>query len=454
MPPFPSCINRYRISAFLLLLLIVAVYQKALSFVPASGDDLRILSSVSRTPNPLSYFVTDWGMKGTYRLANGQIDLRRRSYRPLHSISIWIGYRMFGVSAFPNQLINLILHLMNGMLLFTVLRRLGLDAFLVLILSTVGLVSLYTASPATWVSDRQTLVVAMAVLLLLSHVVDGNGKLRHSMNLWLVAALTIVSVLFQEGGLIIPLIAAVVVIMTPGTGVKWRPLTVCALLAASYLGLRVLLFGANAFAYASEGFVFGNRSYTLLSELPWQMALWARCESVMKNFVCVFFPIINPMGRIDSIKELIADPFSWLPTLALAVVATRRPLTRIQWLALAIVALNSALHAQVFRYRVEYIPELSFCLYVAASTIWRARERGYAVTRRQLALSCCVILALVSIFQVNSYIRSNWMVRQDEMTKRHLATIVSNYPISGVIVQQVLAHYAPAIARPTTNPAE
>ena len=95
--------DRYLAGAFFVVLLAFAIYQRALWFVPAAADDLRILSSVSQTRDPLSYFATDWGMQNTYWLTDGRIDTKRRTYRPLHSISIWLGYRMFGVRAYPNQ---------------------------------------------------------------------------------------------------------------------------------------------------------------------------------------------------------------------------------------------------------------------------------------------------------------------------------------------------------------
>jgi hypothetical protein len=440
--------------AFFIVLLAFAVYQKALWFVPAAADDLRILSSVSQTNNPFSYFATDWGMQNTYRLADGRIDTRRRTYRPLHSISIWLGYRIFGVRAYPNQLINLAFHILNCLLLLRVMRRLGLDVVVALLLVTLGLVSLYTASPATWVSDRQTLIVALATLVLLNHVIDANGQLRTSLNPWLVTGLTIVAVLFKESGLIVPLVAGTFIILTSYTGAKWRDLTICALLVISYAALRVLLFGSNAFAYAAEGFVFGNHPYALLSDLPWQIGLWARFENVTKNFLCVFLPIFGPFGRIDSFGELIKNIFWWLPTTVLAASATRRPITKVQLLALAVIALNSALHLQVFRYRVEYIPELAFCLYVAASPIWWASpDESHGIDRRRLARVCCGVVALVSISQVNHYIQSNWIERQDEMTKSRLATVIRKYPISNRIVDQVLTRYAPTMdASPSRAP--
>ena len=221
-------------------------------------------------------------------------------------------------------------------------------------------------------------------------------------------------------------------------------MAICALLVISYVALRLLLFRSNAFAYAAEGFVFGNHPHALLSDLPWQIELWARFENVAKNFLCVFFPIFDPFGRIDSFSELIKNVFWWLPTAVLAVSATRRPISKVQLLALAVIALNSALHLQVFRYRVEYISELAFCLYLAASPIWWATlDKSHGVGRRRLAGVCCGLLALVSISQVNHYIQSNWIERQDEMTKSRLTTIQRKYPISDQIVEQVLTRYAP-----------
>jgi hypothetical protein len=433
--------DRYWATAFVLLLLTLAVYQKALWFVPSSGDDLRILSSVSQTRNPLSYFATDWGMENTYRLGNGQIDSKRRSYRPLHSISIWLSYRIFGVSAFPNQLINLILHFVNGLLFLRILFRFGLDGFRAFLLTALAQVSLFTVSSAVWVSDRQTLVLGLVVVLLLDNVVDATGQLRTVLNPWLVTGLTLAGVFFQEGGLIVPLVAAAFIVLTPYIGPRWRHLAVCALLVASYFGLRVLLFGSNAFAYASEGYVFGNHPYTLFSDLSWYVGLWARFENVAKNFLCVFLPIFNSVGRLDSLNELIKNVFWWVPSLALAVYATRRPITKVQWLALAVIASNAALHMQVFRYRIGYVSQFAFCLYVAASPIWQTNRDGL-LHRRQLAGFCCGLLALVSISQVNHYVHANWIERQDEMTKQRLATVLRNYPISPYIVQQVLARYA------------
>jgi hypothetical protein len=442
---------RYLAGIFFLFLIAAAVYQKALWFMPASADDLRILSSVSQTHNPLSYFTKDWGMQNTYRLSDGRIDTKRRTYRPLHAISIWIGYRLFGVSAYPNQLINILLHILNCAILLRILYRLRIEIWVAGLLMVLGLISLYTVSPAIWVSDRQTLVVALTVLVLFDYLIVDNEVLRDSLNMWLVVGLTVVAVLFKESGLIVPLISAAFILIAPGIPAKKiRPLSICALLVVCYLGLRVLLFGPNAFAYASEGFVFLNRPYTLLSDLPWYIGLLARAENILKDFLCVFLPVFSFDGRLDSLRDLFGSIWWWLPAVVLTISATRRPLTRVQWLMLATIAANSLLHVQVFRYRVEYISQFALCIYVGASPIWH--EIGQAATyRRRLAVLSAGVLALVGVSQVNHYIQSNLVERQEEM-RNGLTTVVRKYPISDSIVQQVLSRYAPITDMKTTRP--
>jgi hypothetical protein len=117
---------------------------------------------------------------------------------------------------------------------------------------------------------------------------------------------------------------------------------------------------------------------------------------------------------------------------------------------LATIAANSLLHAQVFRYRVEYISQFALCIYVGSSPIWH--EIGQAATyRRRLAALSAGVLALVGVSQVNRYIQSNLMERQEEMGNR-LTTVVQKYPISDSIVQQVLSRYAPITDKKTTRP--
>jgi hypothetical protein len=436
--------HRKAIVLFLLLLLEIAVFQKAAWFVPADGDDLRILSSVSQTSNPFSYFVQDWGMAGTYRLASGELDLRRQSYRPLHSISIWVGYKLFGVWAKPNQLLNLLLHFTNVVLLARILSRIRPnDPSLVFLLSGLALVSMYTASPATWVSDRETLIVALSTLLLIDHFVSSTGELSSTLNVRLLTILTLLAVMTKESGIVIPLVAAMRIWFLPYAGPRWRHFLVSISLVGAYIGWRLFLFGWSANSYSAEGYVYGARFYDDLASLPPATHIWAVFENIFKNCAAVFLPIFNWGGGIQAPRDLLWGLPSWLPILLLTMAATQRPLTAIQRLALIVIVANALVHAQVFRYRIHYLSEFAFCLFVVASPLMEpAKSWMTPIGRNRLLLGCAGLALLANTWQVNNYVHRTWIDKFEELTEHHLSTITAKYPtISTDIVNQVLILY-------------
>ena len=151
------------------------------------------------------------------------------------------------------------------------------------------------------------------------------------------------------------------------------------------------------------------------------------------------------MGRVDSLRVLLRSAVWWLPTLVLAIAATRRPITKVQWLALAIIGLNAALHVQVFRYRVEYISQFAFCLYVADSRLWKVSDIGERKRTGRICLAevCGAILALVCTSQVNHYVQANWVQRHDELFNLHLKPTTQNYPIAPIVVEKIFERYVP-----------
>jgi hypothetical protein len=153
--------------SIVLLLMYVAPFHRALTFPPSEPNDLRFLSQVSRVSNPLKYLIGDWG-EAPY--VSGEYGM----YRPLHPISLWLVYKCFGVWAMPNQLINLALHFANVFLVLIILLRIHKDRFSALLFSTMFMVSLYTVSPAIWVTDRADLQVGLALLLLIYHIVRSS----------------------------------------------------------------------------------------------------------------------------------------------------------------------------------------------------------------------------------------------------------------------------------------
>jgi 4-amino-4-deoxy-L-arabinose transferase-like glycosyltransferase len=182
------------LGAIALILIGYSFYNPALRFAPVDFDDLVLLSHVKNTSNPFTLFIGDWGF-GNY------------GYRPLHSLSLWAGYQLFGVSSGPNQLLNLVLHITVIVLLYTLLLKLHKNHGLAFIFSALSLVSLYTFSPPTWISDRPTLFVGLFLMLMLNYLFSlGEDK---QPNISVLAAISFLALMSKESGLVVPLTAGV-----------------------------------------------------------------------------------------------------------------------------------------------------------------------------------------------------------------------------------------------------
>lgn len=182
--------ERYIFAYALILVLGFSIFSTTISFVPANGDDLILLSSVAKISSPLKFFVGDWG-------------LDNNAYRPLHSLSIWLIYHFFGVTASYKQLFNLVLHLAIICLLFRFISRIQPNIIVSLLLTLISLVSMSTISPVTWVSDRPTLFVALFLFLLLNYLYKYEQPFK--VNIPYIVILSILALMSKESGLIVPI---------------------------------------------------------------------------------------------------------------------------------------------------------------------------------------------------------------------------------------------------------
>ena len=258
---------------FLLAIIGYAFYNVALRFVPVDFDDLVLLSSAKAVSNPLNFFVGDWGF-GNY------------GYRPLHSLSLWLSYRVFGVSSGPAQLLNLCLHIAVVLLLYALLVKLlsSRNWVLAFVLSCTALVSLYTVSGPTWVSDRPTLFVTFFLLILLNYLVRlPEGKLP---NAWVLLLLSLLALMSKESGLILPLIALYFLVIELRTRLTHPAVWSLVILLAAYGLLRFVIFGSNAATYTEAGYLFGRTYYENLgARCRADMRIAAYIENVVKEYL-------------------------------------------------------------------------------------------------------------------------------------------------------------------------
>jgi hypothetical protein len=415
--PERSAAWRHRADApgvYLLLLGCVAVYGRSLTFAPADADDLILLSKVAGESNPLAFFISDWG-------------LGNNCYRPLHTALLWLTYRVAGVWAAPHQLLNLALHLAVAVLLYDTVRR-NADATIGLLAAGLALVSIYTLSPASWVSDRPTLIVALCLLLLVRHLdraerPDGGY----------LAALSAVALLGKESGILVPgLAAAAVLTRTPRDG-RLRTLVPIGLVLLGYAGVRALAFGMRAASYSENGYLLAFIPYDERSLLPAPLQIVAAVENVAKSALAVVAPLVTSEGRLITGQRLLIVLPHAAATAALVAMSTRRPLTRLQRDALLIVVLNALVHGAVFRYRTLYLAQLAACVYVAAAA---GDEPG---RRRRNAVAALALL--LSVVRVDAIVSAEQLARRRAVETRSGPLDGSDSRIDPAVVDEVIRLY-------------
>jgi len=412
--------------SIVLLMLFAALFDRAVYFVPSEPNDLRFISQVAKTSDPLKYLIGDWG-EGPY--VGGQYGM----YRPIHPISLWLVYKFFGVDAKPNQLINLGLHFANVLVLLMIILRIQKDRFAAMLYAALFMVSMYTVSPAIWVTNRALLQVGLALLLLIHHALKSN-EIRAPLKTSYVLFLSCFALLSKESGLIVPLFALVVSLYKSSTTLdRIRRATPYALIIGFYFLMRFFMFGSHSVNYHNGGYLFGIRHYNFYDDLPANLRTLSLVDNVLKNLIAPFVPLFGVLGQLDfGRKALIVI----IATIALVVLSIKRP-TILQMYCLVIIVLNAVLHFQIFRERSLYLAQIAFCLFVASGTVV---ETG---TRRWVTIGLASTLLLVNILQVDHYIQGSYLWRDAEMNVRKLQTSLNTYPgrIDPEIAKRVLEYY-------------
>jgi 4-amino-4-deoxy-L-arabinose transferase-like glycosyltransferase len=421
--------DEWKEAGFPYLILVVigyAFYNIVLRFVPVDFDDLVLLSSVKNVQNPLNFFINDWGF-GNY------------GYRPLHSLSLWLSYRVFGVSSGPGQLVNILLHILVVLLLYSLLVQLLSRKHwpVAFVLSCLGLISLYTVSPPTWVSDRPTLFVALCLFGLLNYLV----RLRddETPKLWVFLLLSVLALMSKESGLIIPLLGIYYLLFENRSKGWFIPVVVLVLILAGYGVFRFVIFGSNAATYTESGYLLGKNYYENLSTLQGFDRLAAYIENAVKNILAIFLPVFDGQGKLSIIGTKLNSLVVIGCTVLIFALGIGRKLTRFQRMSLVIILLNGLIHFQLFRYRTLYIPEMSFLVFIAASEGMKA-ENGF---RRNAVFILAALFVLWNIHMIGENLdfeltdRLN-LIQQASFEQDILAT--SNRIDAG-IVREIITKY-------------
>src|SRR3984957_15747289 len=141
---------------------VLTLYWRAIFNPFSSYDDVTNVvsnSGLSSWQGIIYYLRTNVSFVGDLR-GSGE-----SYYRPLYWISLALDRKLWGVSAVAFHLTNVILHWLNGLLLFTLLRRVRVPLRVAACTVLLWLVLPINSEVVAWVSARAYLLVALFVLL-------------------------------------------------------------------------------------------------------------------------------------------------------------------------------------------------------------------------------------------------------------------------------------------------
>lgn len=147
----------------LLLVLPAAVYARVLGFdFSYHDDDVMILDGARILAQPFSFrnlFLTDaWLQKQVIEL-----------YRPLQSVSYWIDYQIAGSTPGWYHAHNLLLHLLNGLLVWQLLHLLSRHVHIALLGAMIWSLHFLNTHAVCWIPARgDVLLATWGVLFLIS----------------------------------------------------------------------------------------------------------------------------------------------------------------------------------------------------------------------------------------------------------------------------------------------
>jgi len=408
-------------------LLLLLLFKSSLAYPLTNGDDLVILSRAAQVQNPFQYFISDWGL-GNY------------AFRPLHAISIWILYRMVGVWAFPNQAINLVLHIINVLLVYTLLLRQKTPIWIAILAALCFGTSMYAVSPATWISDRPTIMVAFVLnatlILMFSKKIFNGAK-----TIVIFGFLFILAFLSKESGLIVPLSAIIVSIFTHKSNRNWVIGTAVLSILAYFL-FRAILFGGKAFDYTESGYLLGWVFYPDNVKFPVGLQFLVYLDNVIKNIAATVLTVFSPEGGFlpwSELKLRIGMVISVMAVFLLAVF--RKQTSMFGKIALFILLINAIIHFQLFRYRALYLGFEAVAIFIGASFC------NLTIHKEKWASGLlAIITGAVVVFNglyIQDHLVNQMFKRTREINRFELSNVIAERrdQLSAEIISQVLEQY-------------
>ncbi len=264
------------------------------------GDDFPIVAAnpALRSINPFQFLRSSYWTE----------DQSAGIYRPLTIFSLSIDYALWHRWAPGFRLMNLLIHALNGWLLFLVARSLA-GAGTIPIAAAV----IYLVHPAH--TEAVTTIVGRSELLGVFFFLSAWLFFRRGQIGWTVA-LFLLSVLSKENAIVLPAVLALDVFLSNGCDLKkaataWKRLAAVGVAAIAYLGVRLAVLGALGVPAAMQ-YRGGTLSY---------VERWMTSGRVILRYVELVFAPVDLVGDYDFNTIPIAHPGDWVAWLGILVIA-------------------------------------------------------------------------------------------------------------------------------------
>jgi len=335
------------------------LYRNVLA-APFAYDDIsqiRDNSALASWSSALGYFRSSISFSNQYRGAGGSF------YRPLFWLSLAFDRHLWGLDAVGFHITNLLLHWLNGLLGFFLLRRLNVSFYIAAAASFVWLALPVNAEAIAWISGR---ALPLACFFILLSLLAGLAYLRSPRLWWLLAyaAACLAALLSHEAGVLaLPLMLLIAYCRDREFRPAW-----------------MLLCGAGVVAGALYGFLRQIAGAHLSSGRP---LLPAAGAIFAKYFYWVLLPLHMSIERSTSLpRETPLSLFAasgFLLVFLLSLLAIRRKLPAVSagltWLAIALLPFCGFIHLyQGMAERYTYLASMGLA-FAVVFLAWQLRLR-------------------------------------------------------------------------------
>lgn len=263
------------------------------------GDDMPIVASnpAIRSINPLQFFQSSYWTK----------DQAAGIYRPLTILSLSIDYALWHRWPPGFRLVNLLIHALNGWLLFLIARSIVGPGT-----ASIAAALIYLVHPVH--TEAVTTIVGRSELLGVCFFLCAWLFFRRGQTGWAVGFF-LLSVLSKETAIVFPAVIALDIFLSNSCETKkvleaWKKLSAVAVAGIAYLGLRYWVLGGLGVPAAMQ-YQGGTLNY---------IERWMTSGRVILRYLGLVLAPIDLVGDYDFNTIPIAHPSDWDAWLGLFVV--------------------------------------------------------------------------------------------------------------------------------------